>query len=105
MKTLILSGVILTSLFAGGSFAQETTTETTKSDKKITKEITPEQRDKLASVHEKMATCLRSDKSISDCRVELKKNCKDVMGKEGCPITGDMAGIGGKVMREEHQSR
>jgi hypothetical protein len=31
-------------------------------------------REKMATLHEQMAACLRSDKSISECRDEMRKN-------------------------------
>jgi len=45
-----------------------------------------EQREKMALVHEKMATCLRSDRTIEDCHHEMQNNCSDVMGKEHCKM-------------------
>jgi hypothetical protein len=36
--------------------------------------------------HEQMAACLRSDKSMSDCHNEMKKNCREAFGAEGCPM-------------------
>ena len=46
-----------------------------------------EQREKMALVHEKMATCLRSDRTIEDCHNEMQSNCSEVMGKEHCQMT------------------
>jgi hypothetical protein len=45
-----------------------------------------EQREKMATIHEQMAACLRSDKPIADCHKEAMKSCQDMMGKEGCPM-------------------
>lgn len=47
-----------------------------------------EMRDKMAAVHEKMATCLRSDKPFVDCRAEMQHSCKTMMGEAGCPMMG-----------------
>jgi hypothetical protein len=47
-----------------------------------------EMREKMATLHEQMAACLRSDKSITQCRTEMMTNCQDVMGKDGCPMMG-----------------
>ena len=47
-------------------------------------EMTAEQRVNMASAHENMAACLRSDKSTKDCHVKMKLNCKNTMGNEGC---------------------
>ena len=45
-------------------------------------------REQMASLHEKMATCLRSDKPFADCRSEMQTNCKSMMGEQGCPMMG-----------------
>jgi hypothetical protein len=50
--------------------------------------VTKETREKMATVHEQMAACLRSDKSMSDCHTEMKKSCQEVFGDQGCPMTG-----------------
>jgi hypothetical protein len=44
---------------------------------------TKEMREKMALLHEQMAACLRSKKSISECRAEMQKNCHDMMGDQG----------------------
>jgi hypothetical protein len=48
--------------------------------------MTPEQRQSMANVHEKMAACLRSDKAIEDCHKDMMQSCQDMMGKTGCPM-------------------
>ncbi len=47
-----------------------------------------EMRGKMATVHEQMAACLRSDKSMSDCHGEMMKACQQLMGDHGCPMMG-----------------
>jgi hypothetical protein len=47
-----------------------------------------EMREKMASLHEQMAACLRSDKPIADCRSQMMKSCEDTMGEKGCPMMG-----------------
>ena len=51
-------------------------------------EPSKEMRANMATVHEQMAACLRSDKSISDCRSEMMKECQQLMGERGCPMMG-----------------
>lgn len=51
--------------------------------------MTTEQRQKMADAHEKMATCLRSDKPMEECHEAMMKSCKENMGKDGCPMMGD----------------
>jgi hypothetical protein len=58
-------------------------------------------RAKMATLHEQMAACLRSDKSFSDCRGEMMKGCQQLMGEHGCP----MMGMGGhKQMMQDSSS-
>ncbi len=52
-----------------------------------------EDREKMAKLHEQMATCLRSDKSIADCRSEMMQSCRSSVGAQGC----QMMGMGGRM--------
>jgi len=49
-------------------------------------------RQRMATLHEQMAACLLSDKSISECRAEMRKHCQDMMGSQRCAT---MMGMGG----------
>jgi hypothetical protein len=51
-------------------------------------EPSKEMRVKMATIHEQMAACLRSDKTFSDCRSEMMKGCQQLMGERGCPMMG-----------------
>jgi hypothetical protein len=51
-------------------------------------EPSKEMRAKLASAHEHMAICLRSDKAIAECRSAMMKSCHEIMGERGCPMMG-----------------
>lgn len=57
-----------------------------------------EMREKMAAAHDAMAACLRSDKSVADCRHEMQMKCQEMHGEQGCP----MMGMG---MREPMQKR
>lgn len=57
-----------------------------------------EMRQKMAEVHSKMATCLKSDKPMSECKGEMMKTCQEMMGQEGCPMMGQMGGHMGDMM-------
>ena len=46
----------------------------------------------MASVHQEMATCLRSDRPISECRAEMLKSCSQMMGEGACPMMGGTGG-------------
>jgi hypothetical protein len=52
-----------------------------------------EMREKMATLHEHMAACLRSDKSVTECRTQMLQNCKETMGNQNCP----MMGMGGNM--------
>lgn len=82
MKKIIFFFCFLT-MFAGSAWATDKS-----GDGKKFPEMTTEQRGKMADLHEKMASCLRSDKPIKDCFKEMKQGCKDTMGKGGCPMMG-----------------
>lgn len=96
------SVVVLSLALSGNAFAQEEkpkdTGSTTKS-KSTT--LTKEDREEMAKTHEKMASCLRSDRSFRECHDEMWKSkgmkAACPMG-ESCPM-GDacpMMGRGGK---------
>lgn len=42
-----------------------------------------EVREKMAAAHEAMAACLRSDRSVADCRNDMQTTCKKMHG-DGC---------------------
>ncbi len=56
--------------------------------------VSKETREKMAVVHEQMAACLRSDKSLADCHAEMRKSCKESLGDQGCPMMGMGMGMG-----------
>lgn len=60
-----------------------------------------EQRAKMAVVHEKMATCLKTEKPIEECHKEMWSTCQETMGKDQCPMMrGPMGGpMGGPMHR------
>ncbi len=61
----------------------------------------PELRQKMADVHQKMAECLRSDRPIDECRAQMHAGCQATMGQAGCPMMGGMmrpGGMGGGMM-------
>ena len=49
---------------------------------------TKEMRAKMASAHEKMAACLRTERPVADCRHEMMQSCKE-MGGPACGMMGD----------------
>lgn len=58
-----------------------------------------ELREQMATLHEQMAACLRSDKSMSECRTEMMRSCQSMMGSQGCSTAMGMGmGMGGGMM-------
>lgn len=75
MKSILIALLLTTtSLYA----------QTKHPNKMMPMEMTPEQRVNMATVHENMATCLKSDKTVEACHSEMKSNCKSMMGNDGC---------------------
>ena len=48
--------------------------------------MSKEQREKMATIHDQIAACLRSDKPVADCHKEAMKSCQDAMGKDWCSM-------------------
>lgn len=76
------------------TFAQATAFGADKTKVKAA-QMTPEQRQSMATSHEKMAVCLRSDRPFEDCKKEMMESCKDMMGKDGCPMMDHMGKMHG----------
>ena len=71
----------------------------------MSKMMTPEMRQKMTDMHQKMADCLRSDKPMSECKQQMMKSCSDSMGKTGCSMMESMHGSSPmKGMSEEENS-
>jgi len=76
-------------------------------EKAAPSEPSPEVRQQMAAVHQKMADCLRSDRPIAECKAEMKKSCHEMMGERGCPMMGASGGemgpgmMGGGMMKGE----
>lgn len=81
----LLAGVVAVSSFAGSTIAAEPPSQAPAPSKAM--------REQMATVHEKMALCLRSDKSFAECRDEMQKNCQD-MDEHACPMMGMGRGMG-----------
>lgn len=84
---LILRSLMVSIVLSGGTaaIAQD------KPQAPTSAEPSKETREKMAVMHEKMAACLRSDKSIADCRSEMRAYCQQV-GPAGCPMGPGMHG-------------
>ena len=64
-----------------------------------TRKMTPELKKDMADMYQKMADCLRTEKSTEQCSQDVMKNCP-VMEKTGfCPIHQGMGAMNGKGMK------
>jgi hypothetical protein len=81
-KKTILPTLIAAAVLAGAATAAEHTSPSGMP------EPSRETREKMATLHERMAACLRSDKSVSDCRHEMQQHCRTMMGAQNCPMMG-----------------
>ena len=54
----------------------------------------PEQRHKMAEVHQRMADCLLSTRPLAECRGEMQKSCHEMMGKAGGSMMDGGMGAG-----------
>lgn len=91
MKNLLV--LLAVSFFVSASYAEHGEGCHHKDMSKMTKE----DREKMASVHEKHAACLRSDKSAEDCHKEMM-SAHDEMGM-GCGMKHDKKH--GKMKKED----
>lgn len=71
--------LLIATLFASAAFAAQMPPAREAEPSK-------EMREKMASAHDAMAACLRSDKSLADCRNEMQTKCKQLHGEQGCPM-------------------
>ena len=63
----------------------------------------PEVRQQMATVHQKMADCLRSERPFAECRSEMMKSCTEMAGASGCPMMGSgPGGMGPGMMGQGH---
>ena len=68
-------------------------------------EPSPEARQQMAAVHQRMADCLKSDRPIAECRAEVTASSRERMGEAGCPMMGTGGGgmgpgmMGGGMMK------
>jgi len=61
--------------------------------------MTPELKKDLADMYQKMADCLRSDKSLDQCSHEAMENCPVVKKTGHCPINEGSDAVMGKGMK------
>lgn len=85
MRKSIVGMSLLLVLNTGVALAQGAPSPTPSSAMKKGWNPTPTQRENMAKMHEQMAACLRSTKTMKECHDEMRKSC-EALGKEGCPM-------------------
>lgn len=55
----------------------------------------PEMKKDMADMHQKMADCLRTEKSIRECHGEMVKDCRGAKAAGHCSMMGGMMNKGG----------
>jgi hypothetical protein len=83
-RSTLIPAVAAAIVLAGATFAYAADQPAPSAPPAPSKEM----REKMATLHERMAACLRSDKPIAECHTEMRKNCQELMGKDGCPRMG-----------------
>ncbi len=94
MKMTLATVLVFTFSMVTAAFAAE---KTKAPPQKPSTQVTVEQRKNMASAHEKMAECLRSDKTIESCQKDMMQSCHEMMGKDGCPMMGQMGKMHGMM--------
>lgn len=79
---------------AGDKAKNSAATQGTASSK-----MTPELKKDMADMYQKMADCLRTDKTMEQCSHDAMKNCPVVEKTGHCPINEGMGSMIGKGMK------
>ena len=66
--------------------------------------MSKEQREKMAVSHDKMAACLRSDKTMKQCHDEMRKACEAEMGPDACPMMDHKGMMGHHKMMKDSET-
>jgi hypothetical protein len=85
MKNFILMSFLITSV----SFTACSTSKAKTDSEAVKREASSaiaDDREKMAGIHDRMATCLRGSGSIESCHEDMMKDCKEIMGKDGCKM-------------------
>jgi hypothetical protein len=64
-------------------------------------QVSPELRNDMADMYQKMADCLRTGKSPEDCQRQVARDCPVVAKTGQCPIEKGMGHMGPRGMRPE----
>jgi|SRR5579871_1979384 len=79
----VVVGVAVLLLSGASAWAADAPTPTSSA-----REPSKDLREKMATVHEQMAACLRSEKSFAECRSQMLSNCRQSGDGQTCPMMG-----------------
>jgi hypothetical protein len=97
--SLVIIGLTV-ALSSGADQSQAKETQATASIK-----MTPELKKDMADMYQKMADCLRTDKTVDQCKQEAKQNCPVVEKTGHCPINEGMGPMMGKQTKRPMGSK
>jgi hypothetical protein len=91
MSTFVLLFILSVSVGANGAGKSVTSKAPSHTS------MTPEMKKDVAEMHQKMADCMKTDKSMEECRKDVMTNCPvaEAMGGH-CPLMDGMKGMKGK---------
>jgi hypothetical protein len=81
--------IVLFSILISCSYAQDKSDKSAPQNTENWSNLSSSERKQMSEMHQKMADCLKSNKSISECRDYMIKNCPDchsndmMMGRDG----------------------
>ena len=93
-RLLMASFRALTATVLLGSAAMTFAAEPPSSQTTPSPAPSKEMREQMAVAHERMASCLRSDRTFTECRQQMQQNCSQMMGEQGCMMMGPGMGMG-----------
>ena len=99
MKRLLLIAGIALGMNSVARAEGKTTppADAAKTEKSTT--MTPEMKKEMADMYQKMADCLRTEKSLEQCSHDAMKNCPVVEKTGHCPINEGTGAMMGKGMK------
>ena len=89
MKKLAMIGILFLAFAGGNALAADA-----PKGKPEATEVSQDQRKDMAAMHEKMAECLRSDKTMDECRDQMRAQGQGMMASGLCPMAAQGQGMG-----------
>ena len=87
IKTMSASALLLSLLISTSANAEEKEASAHSSNHMM---AAPEMKKEMADMHQKMADCLRTEKSMQDCHGEMMKDCQGAKASGHCSMMDGM---------------